>query len=128
MRLRDYALIPVTSFALTILVACDALDVVAHDITTPSVAISGITNGETIIDPRTITVTAHDTESDLAFVDIYLDGSRINDDTPTGQSYSATLTLLTGRANQGQHTIEVQATDAAQNKTTIGLAYTVFAP
>ncbi len=128
MRLRNSALVPATSLALIALVSCDALDVVAHDITAPTVAITGISNGETIIDPRTITITAHDTESNLTFVDIFYDGSRINDDEPNSQSFATNLTLLTGRANAGQHTIEVRATDAAQNKTTLGLSFTVFAP
>lgn len=109
-------------------VGCDPTDVITHDITPPSVAIAGIANGETIIDPRGVTVSATDADSDIRDFLVFFDGSQIYRTSPNAKSVGTSFTLLTGRENAGNHTITVQAYDAAGNSRELGLAYTVFAP
>ncbi len=110
------------------LLGCDALDAVTHDVTAPSVAITGITNGETIIENRTISVSASDLDSDLIEFTIFLDGSQIFTTNPNAKSATQGLTLLGGRDAAGPHVLTVRAVDKAANSRELGLAYTVFAP
>ena len=111
-----------------VLAACDPTDVLTHDVTVPSVAISGIANGETIIENRAISVSVSDADSDLIEFSIFLDGSKIFTSVPDAKSATKGLTLVGGRDNVGNHLIMVRAVDQAENSRDLSVAYTVFAP
>ena len=115
--------------SMALLVGCGLVDEIVADHTPPVIGISGITSGETIIDPRSVTITVHDADSDLGSVMIYFDGSLIFSESPSGtHSYAKAMTLLTGRENAGHHNLFVRAFDQPSNKSEYGIVYEVFAP
>jgi hypothetical protein len=100
----------------------------AHDSTAPTVSVGGISGGETVIDPRGVVAVAHDSESTIAHMIVYLDGSEVYRESFASYEVSIPFTILTGRENAGTHELFVRATDAAGNVGEIAVSYTVFAP
>ena len=111
-----------------VLATCGPTDVLTHDVTPPSVTISGIANGETIIEDRGISVDASDADSDLIELSIFLDNQLFTTRDPNSKSAGQGVTLEGGPENAGNHTIRARAVDKAGNSREVGLAYTVFAP
>ena len=110
------------------LASCDPTDVLTHDVTPPSVTISGIANGETIIEDRGISVDASDADSDLIELSIFLDNQLFTTRDPNSKSAGQGVTLEGGPENAGNHTIGARAVDKAGNSRVVSLAYTVLAP
>ena len=96
--------------------------VVAPDTTAPTIAVAGVTDGGTYGDSRVlhIATSASDTESDISRFRVWLDGTRIHDG---GDSFEVDLPLW--ELDLGAHTLEVVAVDAAGNRRTTILTFTV---
>jgi len=111
-----------------LLPGCDPTDALTHDVTTPTITITGISPGETLFANRVITITVSDLDSELGPIEVYGDGTSIFEDNPSSKSASYQFTLIVSRETAGQHRIEVEAFDEAGNMREYSFIYHVFAP
>jgi hypothetical protein len=108
--------------------ACDPTDVLTHDTTPPTIAVTGISPGETIFENRVMTVVVSDVDSDLDFVEVFADGTEVHEDRPNRKSASYQFNLIVSRETAGQHHIDIRVTDKANNQREYGFNYLVFSP
>lgn len=83
------------------------------DSTGPVIDTFNITSGQVIAASITITATAHDVESSMAYMELFIDGTLIS--TQGGGSLSYFWNTVA--ATDGNHTIKIKATDSKGNPT-----------
>ena len=122
-------LLSFAALSFLLLTSCTPDAVATHgDTTPPHVAISGITEGQTIFSDTAATVVASDADSTVSEIVLYLDGSQIDDETFASFEASISFTILDNRDNAGPHQLVARAYDAAGNRSDFTVDYSVFAP
>jgi len=83
----------------------------SSDTTAPSVSITSPKNGDTVSGKITVEVSASDDSSGVSKVELYVDGSKVSEDTSAPYTFSLDTTSL----SDGTHKLLAKAYDAAGN-------------